>query len=318
MISSRVSYVYFVALAYNFLSTGVVDHLSAPIILSNLYQGATNLRPPGVPAKNALGGPALYQTMANYIAAPQGHYVAMQTVPPPWRDITGELTGFADYYTNRANGIFVQPDPEADLATQRYLHVYPIEQAPAKWRIGLNVLPSDMDDAMADLTALLNNYDCIGHMKFMSPGNAGKADSAIVYCDQGGDDYQQLEQAVLNVAANLNRQPCVSAMWEEIQPGIGLASEPPMEIKGLSFTDYRCIIVYLAYWQYSHRVEPGDRQFQDFNAYLDGAMWIFGVDTHRPFEQGPLQRRFKYFDQWWRAFARLGRAWRGARIVTDR
>jgi hypothetical protein len=312
LITSRESYEDFVAAAYDYLTAPLVNQLSASVVLSTFYRYVASYNPHHAPAKNPLGGQALYQSMAGYILATRPHPVVMQG-DDDWPDITADVRDFANYYTAKGNGNVVPLNPEAEEATGTYLHVYPIQPAPANWRIGLNVLPADMAVAMANLTALLNNNDSIDHMKFLSPGNASKADSVIVYCNHDGDDYDQLEQAVLNAAANLNFQQRVAAMWEEIEPGIGLASEPPMG--GVSFSEYRCMIVYLAYRQYRRGVQQrGEEQtFDDFMDYLDGAMWIFGVDSHRPHEQGPLQRQFQYFNQWWNALEALRVRWRTGR-----
>jgi hypothetical protein len=305
LIPSTVSFNAVVTYVYNYCGGPWVNRLSVSHILNDIYDYAADYNPNNVPAKVALAGPVLYGQMAAFIQATAPCRIEMQK---GWLDITAQRTAFDNYYLAVANGNQPPPDPDADDLTQTYLHVYPNVQADADWRIGLNVLPSDMAPAAAALVPLLaNNYASMDHMKFMSPGYAGKADSVIVYCDRTANDYQQLRTDVLNAAAALNFQQRVGAMWDEVQPGIGLASEPPMS--GVSFTEYRCMILYLAYWSYRALERPAP-SLADFRLYLANVALGFGVNVASPHNQGPLQRQDPDFPQWWRALKALSRAWR--------
>jgi len=309
LIASRDSYADFVRMAWGTFNTPSVDQLSAAQILNALYSYAAEYNPNHVAAKSPLAGTALYGAMATLIQATAPHTIRAQQ--GDWPDITGQVDSFFKYYTAKANGISPPVNELAEQLTQDYLHIYPNQQAPVNWRIILNVLPSDMAAAMAALAPLLNAYASAAQMKFLSPGNVDKADSVIVYCSRSdSNDYAALERAVLSAAANLNLQPRVGAMYEEIRPGIGVAAEPPME--GVSFTQFRCLIVYLAYRQYVAAPQRrGNPNFADFREFLAQAMSIFGLDVNSPYKHGPLQKQSPHFAQWWDALETLRRSWTG-------
>jgi hypothetical protein len=309
IIPSTVSYADFVAFTYAYCSAPLANQLSVAHILQDLYDFAADYNPNNVPAKVALGGQALYGQMAGYIRASAPFRITMQA---GWQDITAQRNAYDAYYLSKSQGNNPQRNAGAETLTQTYLHVYPPPpQANANWRIGLNVLPTDMAAGMAVLAPLLGNgYASMDHVKFMSPGYADKADSVIVYCDNTALDYAQLQAAVLNQAANLNFQARVGAMWEEIQPGIGLASEPPPQLNGgVSFTEYRCMVVYLAYDEYDpqNRLNPSLADFRQFLAPIARA---FGVNAAAPHLQGALSNS-PNFPAWWQALLALHTAWRG-------
>jgi hypothetical protein len=306
MITSRESFDAFVSAAWSFFSLPRVDELSGSYNLNDLYEYAAEYNPQNVFPKDKLAGTELYSTMATFVQATIPKSIAMQG-DEDWPDLTGEAQALVTYYNAKAAQQGPVPIPHAEALVTRYLHVYPVVQANANWRIGLNVTPADMGTAMAVLVPLLDEYDCIDHMKFLAPGNASKADSVIIYADRQGARFDEMKHAAVEAVRPLRLQPRVGAMWEEIHPGIGEASEPPEEAAGTSFTTYRCIVTYLAYWSYAQSGQG--RRFDQFRHYLGAVMEIFGLDPAVPFAQGPLRSGHEDFLLWWRAFQELQQVW---------
>jgi hypothetical protein len=312
LIPSTVSFEDFIAASWNYLSTPLTAQLSSVVILNTMYNWAADYNPNHVAPKNRLQGQALYLTMAGYIRATVPNPIRMQQAGN-WPNITAQVNNFDNYYTSKANGNNPPVNDQAERLTRAYLHVYPAQQAAVNWRIGLNVLPSDMAVAMAALAPLLNQFNNMGHMKFLSPGNAGKADSVIVYCNRTNGDYPQLRQAVLAAAGNLNFQARVGAMWEEVAPGIGLAAEPAAPFNAASFTEFRCLIVYLAYIQFMLAAQQqgnDDPTFHDFRNYLAAVMALYGLNINSPYEQGPPAINDPNFPNWRDALLLLLATWR--------
>jgi hypothetical protein len=224
---------------------------------------------------------------------------------PDWIDLTDDVDVLLAYYATRAAGEPIEPVAGAADLTGAYLHVYPRMPNDANWRIGVNVEPRDMASAMERFTPLLDHYPGIDHIKFLGPGYAGKADSVIVYLKREEATYAALRDAVLEAAEPLARQARVGAMWNEIRDGIGEASEPPLS--GVSFTQYRVIVFYLAYMEY--REAYPQATFEGFQDYLSQAMELFGLDVEAPYTQGPLLIGNPLFESWWRSFNTLLRAW---------
>jgi hypothetical protein len=308
MISSRDSFDAFVAASYVALSGDDADEdFSDAVALDGLYRWAADYNPQQCAPKQPLAGAALYAAMEAYVEATRPHRIVMQTGVPPWRDLTDVTDTLTVYYGELAAGRAHVPIVPADQLVRTYLHVYPAVQAPADWRIGLNVLPADMAAAMAALTPLLDRFADIDHMKFLGPAAAGKADSVIVYLRRNAERYAGLRDAVLGAAEGLHLQPRVGAMWNEIRDGIGEASEPPL--RGASFTTYRCLVVYLAYREY--RLNTQAPSFDDFKAYLAQVMALFGLDPASPHLQGALRRGDPVFASWWRSLSLLQQAWEG-------
>jgi hypothetical protein len=288
-----------------------VDVFSDPGNGLVVYNYAAQYNPLNVPVKNRLAGPGLYADMRRFIrATQQGHErrIRLQAAGP-WPVITNEVPALAEYYQEKANGNQPVAPPHAVELTRTYLHVYPAHPAQANWRIGVNVEPRSMATAMERFVPLLDQFANIDHMKFLSPGNAGKSDSLIVYLDHAMPNYDLLLQAVLDAAAPLHLQHLVGAMWEEIANGVAVASEPLL--RGSSFTQYRCLIIYLAYWQYAMWVNLGQlpASYEVFRQFLAATMRIFGLSADDPYTQGPLLTGWEHFQVWWDALVILKAAW---------
>lgn len=311
LISSRDSFNALVGAAWTYFLTPGTNQLSPAAILQNVYNYGAQYNPLNVPVKNPLAGPGLYADMRRYIlATQQGHErrIRLQAVGA-WPVITDEVPGLAAYYQQKANGNQPVAPAHATELTRTYLHVYPAHPAQANWRIGVNVEPRSMAVAMERFVPLLDQFANIDHMKFLGPGNAAKADSLIVYLDHTMPKYDLLMQAVLDAAAPLHLQHLSGAMWEEIANGIAIASEPPL--RGTSFTQYRCLVIYLAYWQYAMWVNLGQLPAgcQDFRQFLAATMRIFGLSAEDPYTQGPLLTGWEHFQVWWDALVMLKNAW---------
>jgi hypothetical protein len=293
----------FILAAWVNLRMPAAQQLSHVQNLRVLYAIAANYNPDNVAPKASLYGTDRYRSMATYIQSTQigtQHRIRMQD-GAAWPDLTASVGQFANYYTAVANQQSPPLIPQAEKLALRYVHVYPAQQAQADWRIGLNVKPQDMAAAMTALVPLLNNSPDIDHMKFLSPGLDSKADAVIVYLRHTGG-YAQLRDAVINAVTGLALEPRVGAMWEEIDDGIGEAAEPPAG----SFTTYRCVILYLAYFFYA-----GAPRYNDFRQWLARVMALFGLDPAHPHLQGPLQQGNPAFASWWQCFIDLHNAWQG-------
>jgi hypothetical protein len=210
---------------------------------------------------------------------------------------------FAAYYTARANGPFPPRNELAEAVPPRYLHVYPARRADRDWRIGINMKPHSMAAATRALVPLLDRFPGIDHMKFLGPGGDSKADSVIVYLQRDVGRYPRLRNAIMDAVAYLDLEPRVGAMWDEIADGVGEAAEPPAG----SFTSYRCVVVYLAHWEYQN--SGGAPDFDAFRQFLGTYMRLFGLDANAPHLQGPLLREERVFASWWDSFNMLHDAW---------
>jgi len=311
LITSQQSFDDFVAASWTYLGTPLTQQLSVPHVLNAMYNWAAAYNPNHVAPKNRLQGQPLYLAMSGYIRATVPNTIRMQTAGA-WPNITNQVNNFDNYYIAKANGQNPPVNNQAEVLTQAYLHVYPNQQAPVNWRIALNVLPSDMAVAMAALAPMLNQYANMGHMKFLGPGDASKADSVIVYCNRNNGDYPQLRQAVLAAAGNLNFQARVGAMWEEIAPGIGLAAEPAAPFNAASFTQFRCLVVYLAYTEFMIVAEQqgnDDPTFPQFRNYLAAVMALYGLNINSPYEQGPPDVNNPVYPSWRDALLQLLASW---------
>jgi hypothetical protein len=291
----------FITGAWQLLRMPAAQNYSEVGNLRRLYNLAATYNPNAVPPKVSLFGAPRYQAMTTYIQAtqiPTQHRIRIQD--GNWPDVTNQVGTFAAYYTAVANMQSPPLNAQAEKLALRYLHVYPAQQAPADWRIGLNVKPPDMAAAMTALAPLLDQFRDIDHMKFLSPGLDSKADSVIVYLRRS-QAYAQLRDAVSNAVEDLDLEPRVGAMWNEIDDGIGEAAEPPAG----SFTSYRCVVVYLAYLNYRAK-QPS---FAGFLQYLTAVMALFGLDPASPHTQGPRDTQNPVYDSWWQAFTTLHNAW---------
>jgi hypothetical protein len=103
----------------------------------------------------------------------------------------------------------------------------------------------------------------------------------------GGGVYDRLKGKIVTVGRALSPVACVGEMWDEIEDGIGEAAEPPADLLlYASFTQYRVVLTYLAYWFATPAKGAGD--YATYEAWLKELMKAFGLDFDRPQIQLPL------------------------------
>ncbi|MGH6871267.1 MAG: T3SS effector HopA1 family protein [Rhizomicrobium sp.] len=289
----------------------------ANLKLQSLYNNASAFGVGAETPSEPLSGIALYRAMATYIGATIPLRIELQTGPPgSWPDITASAGELRDYYSAQARFLEetelgkAPPEPAvpeyAHEATTHYLHVLPREaRERSDWRIGLNVLPQSIAEAMTALAPLIEKYPAICDIKFQGPASTLKPDSVIVYVSRDADRYDDLQAEILRLAETLKIQPRVGAIWDEIAPGIGLAAEAP---PGESFLRYRCLVFYLAFLSFEGKLDSGD--FALFWEYLRKYAAMFGLDIDRPHLQLPLDRTSQSFQMANRRLRRFSEAWR--------
>lgn len=315
LISSRESFNALVNATWNYLSAPLTELYSDPFNLKAIYTWAANYNPDNVSPKNALSGKPLYAAMVKYTGATIPYKIVLQT-SKDWPDITKNVPTLLEYYAAKAEGLSPTVNDMADRLTISYLHVFPAKPTKGNWRIALNVIPAEMAAAMAALVPLLeaDKFLDIDHMKFLSPGNPGKADSVIVYLNRTEEGYDKLRDAILEATKDLNLQKRVGCMVEEIAPGVGEIAELPVDY--ISATEYRCLVIYLAYWE--HLKVETKPTFETFEKYLASVMWLFGLDAKQPYLQGKLPTEAENFKSWWEAMLMLYNAWaQSRRILAD-
>ncbi|HEY1631801.1 MAG TPA: hypothetical protein VGF56_10825 [Rhizomicrobium sp.] len=245
--------------------------------------------------KDPLQGATLYNAMAEFVdnaRLQNGRFLAMKLQSKGSWDIAAQGQEIVDYYRQ----IAVTPAPpqnEWQARAQKklpfeYVHVYPVNhQRGSDWRIGLNVVPGDIARSMGLVRPLLTQANAIDHVKFQTPGKANKCDTVLFFIRKDGT-YDVLRGQIVAIADQLAMQPGVGAMWQEDpnKPGFGEAANPPPELtRNIGFTEYRCLVVYLAY-----RTCLGPR-YADFLTHLAQLMPLFGLDFENPQLQGPLSAR---------------------------
>jgi Domain of unknown function (DUF4157) len=309
-ISSRESFEALVNATWNYLNLPLTELYSDPYNLKAIYSWAANYNPNGVSPKNALSGKPLYVSMFDYTKATVPYKIVLQTTND-WPDITKNVPAFLKYYAEKAEGLSPTFNELAERLTISYLHIYPAKPAKGNWRIALNVIPADMAAAMTALAPLLeaDKFPDIDHVKFLSPGNPGKADSVIVYLNRTEEGYDKLRDAILEAIVGIKLQKRVGCMVEEIAPGIGEIAESPVDY--ISATEYRCLVIYLAFWNFLKKVEKPT--FETFEMFLADVMSVFGLDAERPYLQGKPATEFMYFDSWWEGMLMLYNAWAKSR-----
>ncbi len=181
--ASRRSYDAFVEAAWSYFSLPMVDELSGPSNLGDLYQFAASYNPRHLPPKSALSGAELDAAMAIFLEATAPHRVVMQASQGEWPELTDQIPALAEYFIDKGAGGHPPPNATAEALTTSYLHVYPEVPADGDWRIGINVEARDMAAAMVALTPLLDRFADIDHMKFLGPGDAAKADWLLSISD---------------------------------------------------------------------------------------------------------------------------------------
>ncbi len=278
---------------FNGTAIGALNHQAHMAhIYQNIYS-AYNGHNIVVPAKVALAGNNLYWQMIDILAATNG---AAVPAPPPgvvhpgpvvgydspdplvdnevriqtgnhWPRLQGDAAKNAliTYYYGMIGGVAPVDPGNADRATRRYLHIYPNPLRGAlvpNWRIGFNVPPDEMAEAVRRLIPVMQAQANIGHIKFAAPTMVTKPDSVIVYMRRGAagaadpayvTTLAAVRNAVLpplplpgpNAPAPLNLVHQFGPIWEEFVEGAAEASEPPRS--GGSFGSFRSILAYQAY-----------------------------------------------------------------------
>jgi len=242
--------------------------------------------------KDPLQGGALYASMADFLeraTAMNGTPLTMKLQGHAGWNIASQAQQLVDYYRRIAVTPAAPQNDWQALAQERlprdYIHAYPANPAAGSdWRIALNVMPGDIPKAMTLCRPLLYQSSAIDHLKFLPPGKTAKCDTVLCFLKKD-DSYDALRGQFMTIANQLALQPCVGAMWQEDpdKPGFGEASEPPQDLGVyMAFTEYRCLVVYLAY-----KTWRGER-YSQFLDHLAQVMALFGLDANAPQLQGPL------------------------------
>ncbi|MGH6871268.1 MAG: T3SS effector HopA1 family protein [Rhizomicrobium sp.] len=316
MVSSRESFEIFLneAWAYLTLEERGEKRLPVPLILQTLWQMA--VAPNDARAiKAPVPPPGLYEVTRQFLGETIPHRCALQTPDREFIDLTGHVEALAAQLERLATGRPAEAAGETEEKALKflptcYLHVFPKAPSAANWRIGINVLPDSMPQAMRQFTQLLFDRDDISQIKLMAPGNAAKCDSVLVYLDRRPETYEALRDRIVELATPLAVAPTVSRMWEEIAPGIGEAGEPPMEHDlYFNFSGYRCLVLYLAFSTYRYRHRPDS--FDGFKKRLASIMKLFGLDFDAPHLQNPLPAELMESSgrSFLRGYLDLKRAW---------
>ncbi len=299
MVSSSTSFATFLNAAWRLL-TGQergpqAERLSVTQILGRLYDLAS-VPNDGLELKEPAAPPGLYNTTLDYLTNTQLSRAVLQMPEHGWLDITNRKPQLLNALQQLAAGR-AQPPLDAidkhvlDGLPVDYLHVYPRQQAVGDWRIGINVLPAAIPEAVRLLRPLLEGEPDIDHIKFLGPGSASKCDSALIYLKKRDATYAALRGRICELARPLPKEPKVARMWNEIAPGIGEAGEPPLDrVLYTSFGSYRCLVTYLAFARLQW-VE-GPVTFDRFLAKLRDVMPFFGMDFDAPHVQNPLPPEF--------------------------
>jgi len=301
--SSLVSYADFVVDTWQYLIRRQTDAVPLRNVLQVLYNNAADYNPCGVADKAPLVGMDLYAALARYCGAFQGRRAKLQ-FGDPWPDVSSDIAAYVMYYNSVLNQQRPAMNAHAERAATAYLHVYPNAQVLGDWRIGINVEPRSMAAAAAALAPLLDRFADIDHMKFLGPGAADKADSIIIYLRKTAA-YNELRNAVLAAVNGLHLQPRFGAMWNEVAPGVAEAAEPPAG----SFTEYRCVAIYVAFLAYS--AVAGPHSLGDFVDFLNVVLPAFGINPATPHMQGARARQDPNFPAYWDVFVWLYRTWTG-------
>lgn len=283
--TSAQSFADFRTAAWSYLNSSPLDDPRADI--RALYRIYRKYNPDGLPAKQALTGSPLDQAMVDLIANTGTREVKIQ-LGDRWPVMA--KTVLSDIYSGRNTVPSRSAKALADTASAAYLHVYPA-RARARdndWRIGVNVKPDEIAEAVADLCPIMDRYDHIDHVKFSAPGLAGKPDSVIVYMKKDSD-YTAILHDVTDAIGAYDLQASFAPMWNEVAPGLAEAAEPPR--KGGSFGSYRCIVVYIGYWILATDPDGGGRPKRDaFELWLDAALVSFGISPETPHVQSALEK----------------------------
>lgn len=278
---------------FNGTAVGALNHQAHLAHIYNNIYAAYNGHNIVVPAKVALAGNNLYWQMIDILAATYAG--AIPAVPPGivhpapvvgydspdpavgndiriqtgnhWPRLHGDAAkdAYINYYYGMIGGLAPVDPGNADRATRRYLHIYPNPLRNAlvpNWRIGFNVPPAEIAEAVRRLVPVMQAQANIGHIKFSAPTMITKPDSVIVYMRRGAagaldpaylTTFAAVRDAVLpplplpapNAPAPLNLVQQFGPIWEEFVEGGAEAAEPPQG--GGSFGNFRSILAYQAY-----------------------------------------------------------------------
>jgi hypothetical protein len=81
----------------------------------------------------------------------------------------------------------------------------------------------------------------------------------------------------------------------------------------VSFTQYRCLVVFLGYTEYRAELRRtgNNPSFQGFTNYLDNVALAFGVNPNSPHTQGPFRVNDPNFNQWMDGLLMVRQQWLG-------
>lgn len=260
--------------------------------LDAVYNVYSQTLPLGVAAKVALVDQPLRTAMETVFTTLGTRMVVLQKGVWPQLDNAAMVVEYQ-------KALLTDLSQQADEATEEYLHVYPantvygeggnVTYALARssvvgkdWRIGINVTPATMPAAVAAVLGIMDNNNCVQHIKFSPSGYAGKPDSIILYMKKD-DTYDTVRgQVVLAMGAGgITLQPCFNLLWNEFQDGIAEAAEPPSG--GASFGMYRSALAFFTY--YDLLVSFGRVSQTLFELWLDNIFIDFGIPLGRPHDQ---------------------------------
>tara|TARA_R110002072_G_scaffold77215_3_gene180391 strand:- start:921 stop:1913 length:993 start_codon:yes stop_codon:yes gene_type:complete len=264
--------------------------------VSHLYgQIYSTYNPDALPAKSPLTGEKLYTALLATISNSGDRVVRVQK--DHWSVMDKDALNLA--YQQRKEGKINPLDDQASRARSSYLHIYPTgtttngnkiipptdRAKDNNWRLGINVKPNNIAQAVLDLCPIMDQHKDIDHFKVSAPGGARKPDSVIIYMKNDPQTYATIRDAVWDKAKDYDLQPSFSPMWNELESGFAEAAEPPVD--GGSFGTYRCLVAYLCYWWLS--IEEGTKPTRDdYLLWLTAVLVSFGITPTAPHKQEPL------------------------------
>lgn len=294
------SYQDFVRSAFSYLVNPGPVQPNAGVAVSDLYRRYCYYDSnPNIPAKVRLAGNPLLLAMINFInnatVNNRNHIIRIQS------------DNFNVMNQQAVSGEYQNPPPnmsqQAAAALTSYLHIYPygtqrVQGSPNQitrpnnrnfvnnWRIGVNVVPGSIADAVPTLITIMDQYPAIDHIKFAAPTIVNKSDSVIIFLRKEAGPYNTIKGDVeLQLAmANVGVEPKFAPMWNEFADGYGEAAEAPTN--GFSFGLFRCILAYLAYPR--RPSTAATLSLPDYQARVDQTFETFGIPLFAPHEQGQL------------------------------
>lgn len=331
--TSAASYALFKQRAWNTLSQPVNAALDTGQKSTVLYQQCYKPALDAVPAKVPLRDRELIVAMqtllfnAGLTNAGNARVVRIQGGNVLTNNERLEFAAWADYLNHwaitRCLCCCLLNEPEdlsADaVASQRaYLHIYAaggrVENN--NWRVGFNILPADIPEAVRLVCPILDANADIGHFKVSAPGTASKPDSLIVYMQNTNATYANIRQALENALGGLRFQETFAPMWNEFALGMAEAAEPPKVSwplmggghRSLSFGRFRCLATAVAFETALANDAGGvlgNLTQPQFDNRVDQAFPIYGMPLATPHDQGQLALAYNNADNlaYMRAFA---------------